>query len=80
MNDKQIYIAYVLDANELGTQLLRFAFEHPRVEYWAESPEQAQLKAYFKEHHYTHQEPLVVEASELVDYLPFTRNTYQGKV
>lgn len=72
MSDKMIFIAYALQTSEWGTQLLRYAFEHPIVEYYGEPEEQVKLKAYFKENHYTKAEPLIIEASEILDYMPFT--------
>lgn len=69
MSDKRIYTAYILD----GTQLLRVAFEHPIVEYWAEPDEQAKLKTYFKENHFSHDEPLVIEESELFDFMAYSK-------
>ncbi len=73
MNNKTIYIAYILQSVDgFASNLLRYAFEHPSVEYYAEPEEQAQLKAYFKAHHYTHEEPLVVEPSDILDYMPYS--------
>jgi hypothetical protein len=71
VNDKKIYTAYILDKHEMGTQLLRVAFEYPIVEYWAEPEEQAKLIAYFKANHFSHDEPIVIEESELFDYMPY---------
>jgi hypothetical protein len=78
MNDKQIYIAYVLDMGTWGKQLLRYAFEYPIVEYWAEPEEQIKLKAYFKEKHYSHYEPLIIEKAEILDFMPF-KDTHATK-
>jgi hypothetical protein len=72
MSDKMIFTAFVLDKGEWGTQLLRYAFEHPIVEFFGEPEEQEKLKAYFKENHYTHQEPLIIEGSDLLDFMPYT--------
>lgn len=67
MSDKMIFIAYVL----YDGQLLRYEFEHPMVEYWAEPDEQDKLKTYFKNNHYTGSTPSVIEASETLDYMPY---------
>ena len=40
MSDKMIFTSYIIS----GTQLLRYEFEHPIVEYWAEPKEQEKLK------------------------------------
>lgn len=77
MNDKQIYMAYVLDKGEWGQQLLRYAFEYPIVEYWGEPEEQAKLKAHFKENHYTRQEPLIIEEAQILDFMPYTAPAHQ---
>lgn len=74
MSDKSIYVAIVVDKSPLGQQLLRYEFEHPSIEYWAEPEEQEKLKRYFKENHYTHAEPLQVEESQTLDFM-----AYRGK-
>lgn len=74
MSDKIIYIAFVLQTGEWGSQLLRYAFEHPIIEYYAEPEEQAKLKKYFKENHYTKAEPLIVEQADILDYMPFKKD------
>lgn len=71
MNDKKIYIAIVVDKGDWGQQLLRYAFEYPITEYWAEPSEQAKMKDYFKANHYSQAEPLQIEESEILDYLPY---------
>lgn len=71
MSDKQIFIAIVLDKSDWGQQLLRYAFEYPITEYWAEPDEQTKMKTYFKDNHYSHQEPLQIEPAEFMDYMPF---------
>lgn len=71
MSDKQIYTAYILDKTEFGTQILRVAFEYKIIEYWAEAEAQAELKQYFKENHFSGDEPLIVEASDLFSIMPF---------
>lgn len=71
MSDKMIFIAFVMQTGEWGSQLLRYAFEHPIIEFYGEPEEQAKLKAYFKENHYTHKEPLIIEGAEILDYIPF---------
>lgn len=73
MSDKQIYIAYILDKTELGAQLLRVAFEYKIIDFWAEPEYQAELKKYFKENHYRHAEPLIIEVSELMDFMPYKK-------
>lgn len=73
MSDKMIFIAFVMQQSDWGTQLLRYAFEHPIVEYYGEPEEQAKLKAYFKKHHYTHYEPLIVEQADFIDFTPYER-------
>lgn len=75
MTDKQIYIAYVLDKGDFGQQLLRYAFEYPIIEFWGEPEEQAKLKAYFAKYHYSHEEPLIVEKSEIIDFRPYRDNS-----
>lgn len=69
MSDKQIYTAYILDQTELGTQLLRIAFEYRIIDFWAEKEAQDELKNYFRENHFTKETPVVVEASELFDFM-----------
>ena len=71
MSDKQIYIAYVLDKNEFGAQLLRYAFEYKIIEFWGETEAQTELKEYFKTHHYSREEPLIVEVSDILDFMSF---------
>lgn len=78
MSDKMIFIAYVLDKSELGTQLLRYAFEHTIIEYYAEPEEQEKLKAYFKANHYTRQKPLIVEGADILDYMPYVEPAKKG--
>ncbi len=77
MSDKQIYTAYILDKTEFGIQLLRVAFEYKIIEYWAEADAQTELKQYFKENHFNHDEPLIVEASDLFSIMPFKKR--EGK-
>lgn len=67
MSDKMIFIAFVMH----GSQLIRYAFDHPIIEYWGEPAEQKKLKRYFKKNHYTHDEPLAVEPAEILDYMPY---------
>jgi hypothetical protein len=71
MSDKQIYIAFILDKNEFSTQLLRVAFEYKSIEFWGDPEGQAELKEYFKSNHFSHDEPLTVEPSELFDIMPY---------
>jgi len=73
MSDKMIFIAFVLQESEFGSQLLRYAFEHPIVEYYGEPEEQAKLKLYFKANHYTHKEPLIIEQADIIDYMPYVK-------
>ncbi len=72
MSDKQIYIAYFIDKNELGQQLLRYPFEHPRVEFWAANDVQKSLKDYFEENHYTRERPDFIEESDMMPFWPYS--------
>lgn len=71
MSNEEIFIAYVLDKTDFGTQLLRYAFKHPIVEFWGEPEEQAKLIAYFKENHYSHDTPIIIEKSDLLDFMEY---------
>lgn len=71
MSDKMIFIAFVLQTGEWGNRPLRYAFEHPIVEFFGEPEEQAKLKAYFKKNHYTHEEPFAIEQADILDYMPY---------
>lgn len=71
MDDKEIYIAILVDKGEWGQQLLRYAFQYPITEYWGEPDEQSKMKAYFKANHYSHAEPLQIEKAEIIDYMPY---------
>ena len=70
MSDKEIFVAFVLDAYGVGSQLLRYEFEHPIVEYWAEPEEQEKLKDYFQQRTAIKDRPIVVEKSETLVYYP----------
>ena len=72
MTNKDIYIAVVIYETKIfGTRLLRYAFQHPIIEYYGEPEEQEKLKQYFKANHYTHETPIVIEKSELLDFMPY---------
>lgn len=73
MTDKMMFTAYILQKSDFGEQLLRYAFEHPIIEYWGEPEEQEKLKQYFKKHHYTHAGPLIIEQSDILDFMPYTK-------
>lgn len=83
MSDKEIFIAYVLDETEFGSQLLKYAFEYPITEYWGEPEEQEKLKTYFSKYHYSHDKPIYIEKSDIIDFRPYgttpTSNTKEGK-
>lgn len=64
MNNVEIYTAFVLDEGSWGSQLLRYDFEYPTIEYWAEPESQELLKAYFKKRTGIEQAPIVVEPSK----------------
>lgn len=71
MDNKVIYIAYILQKSKAGGSMLRVAFEHPIVEYWGEAEGQKILKDYFKEHYFGHDEPVVIEQSDIFHFMPF---------
>lgn len=73
MNNTEWYIAYFLQESPVfGKQIVRYAFEYPKVEYWGEPEEQEKMKDYFQKHHYRNDRPYSIEKADFIDGMPYS--------
>lgn len=71
MSNKEIYIAYVLLQDSWSKQLLRYEFEHPIVEFWAEPDEQSKLEEYFRNRTGIRDGEIVIKKSDVLSFYAY---------